>query len=357
MTIDDQSHPSFVMRHASIPRFRPLHGFTLVELLVVIAIIGILVALLLPAVQAAREAARRSQCNNQLKQLALGALNHELTHEHLPSGGWGWRWIGDPNQGFGADQPGSWAYSLLPFIEEDNLRDAGSGVTNAADLEAIMTSVVGTPIPVFYCPSRRPALIYPLSQYGHLATNLASCVEDECQLARSDYSANAGNVNAQDPGGGPSSLNDPNHDFRFDKKGSLQILQNGIVFQASEIRMAQILDGTSKTAMIGEKYLNPDRYIDGSSRSDDQSMYTGHDYDTISYTGNGFDPIPPLQDRPGFEGTGNEFGSSHPSAFQMAYCDGSVQSIAYDIDELVFKALGSRDESTDVTVKRAPDRD
>jgi len=75
---------------------RPPHGFTLVELLVVIAIIGILVALLLPAVQAAREAARQTQCNNNLKQLALGCLQHEDLSKRIPSGGWGYAWPAMP---------------------------------------------------------------------------------------------------------------------------------------------------------------------------------------------------------------------------------------------------------------------
>ena len=107
---------------------RSRRGFTLVELLVVIAIIGILVALFLPAIQAAREAARRSQCVNNLKQVSLGAINHESAFRVFPSTGLGHGWVGDPNYGHGPKQPGGWIYNTLPFIEEQTIHDMGSGV-------------------------------------------------------------------------------------------------------------------------------------------------------------------------------------------------------------------------------------
>src|SRR5262252_496450 len=103
-------------------------AFTLVELLVVIAIIGLLIALLLPAVQAAREAARRSQCRNNLKQLGLAAQNHLNAQKAFPSGGWGWHWVGDPDRGYGLNQPGGWTYSLLSFVEGTNIRNLGKGL-------------------------------------------------------------------------------------------------------------------------------------------------------------------------------------------------------------------------------------
>ena len=180
--------------------YRRRNAFTLVELLVVIAIIGILVALLLPAVQQAREAARRIQCVNNLKQQGLAWLNHESAQGFLPSSGWGWRWQGDPDKGFGESQPGGWAFSVLPFLEESNVRDLGQGMGYSADhvpetaKQEQMLLGVQSPIPAFNCPSRRGATVFPMVRNNWLGFNLTSCRAGQCDVARSDYQANSGTL-------------------------------------------------------------------------------------------------------------------------------------------------------------------
>ena len=117
-----QQRHAFVAAQADSPGSKPRYpaasarsrrALTLVELLIVIAIIGLLMQLGIPAVRAARDAARRTRCENNLRQLGLAALNHERSVGQLPTGGWSYRWVGDPDRGFDRHQPGGWIFSLL----------------------------------------------------------------------------------------------------------------------------------------------------------------------------------------------------------------------------------------------------
>ncbi|MEO2049488.1 MAG: DUF1559 domain-containing protein [Pirellulales bacterium] len=337
-------------------------GFTLVELLVVIAIIGVLVALLLPAVQAARESARRAQCQNNLKQLGLAVMMHESTQQFFPSSGWGWRWHGDPDKGFGKDQPGGWAYDVLDYMEQGVLRSIGKGRTDDPRNELLLP-VASTPVPVFNCPSRRASLAYPLVRNGFLSNNLRACTTNQCVVPRSDYVINSGNILAgEDAGpGSESQATDVRYRWKYDETGVRFTEQNGISHQRSEIRIAQITDGTSMTMMLGEKFLNPDNYATGQDPADDQGLFSGHDRDFNRYTfgkGGGTAQrqrnvasddvrriIPPLADRPGLSGQDWTFGSAHPGGLHVVMCDASVQTVQYDVDLDVWRVLGGRDDA------------
>jgi prepilin-type N-terminal cleavage/methylation domain-containing protein len=182
---------------------RRRRGFTIVELLVVIAIIGILLAQLLPAL----EAARITQCRNDLKQLGLSAAGHQTTQRHFPSGGFGWDWIGDPDRGFGPAQLGGWAFNLLPFIEAKERWRLGKGIDFDKDPVSKKNALVPqitAPMPVFYCPSRCSVGVRPYTARDGGPLN--RILPEKNLVAKSDYTADCGDQDQVESTGGPKTF-------------------------------------------------------------------------------------------------------------------------------------------------------
>jgi len=258
---------------------RARQGFTLVEVLVVIAIIGILIAISLPAVNAAREASRRTSCANNLKQLATAISLHEEAHHTFPTGGWGANWVGDPDAGFGTQQPGGWIYNILPYIEEKTLREIGKGQAAATKRVAI-TEVLKTPIPILNCPTRRLPRTYPYT--GAMPMQNA---DPPASVAKSDYAINS----------------------------KISYLKSEVI--AGDIERMQ---GFSKTVLLGEKSLNQDNYSNGQGAGDTLTMYVG-DSDDIRRTVAGT----PIDDTE----SGDGFGGPH-SGCNVVMCDGAIRFVA-----------------------------
>ena len=289
-------------------------GFTLVELLVVIAIIGILMSLLLPAVQAARESARLMQCKNNLKQIGVASLAHESAYGTFPYGGWGFLWMGDPDQGAGPQQPGGWIYAVMPFIEENTIARIGGGLP-WADKKRELAKQIAHPVPAFNCPTRRPAA--PLEAYippNNIAPVDGSFPRNAMlpdRVAKTDYAINGGpgpipstplaggnpEATCLAPGGGENGDN-PRGTYpvcgwhctnscadRLDEKFS------GVSTWRRGAHVSQITDGTDKTLLVGEKSVLPVFYEKSggafgngikygkNNGGDNSSMYQGYDYD------------------------------------------------------------------------------
>jgi prepilin-type processing-associated H-X9-DG protein len=323
----------------------------LVELLVVITIIGILIALLLPAVQASREAARQIQCRNNLKQIGLACLEHEERQTFLPVGGWGYCWAGEPLRGFDLQQPGGWNYNILPYMELESLHDQGiedgMNLSNPATSRPGFGLRVSTPVAGFICPTRRQALSYTHDVSGWSGINKFVNITPQPPLVgRSDYAGSAGESRDLPFYVIPDSPTSLAYGDSLSVAGWSAYPGNkvaGVFGLHTKVRTVDIADGVSNTYLVGEKNINPDHYSDGESLGDNQAWDVGWTADNIRIVGIiGTVPTPdvqPMQDTPGADPSLN-FGSAHANGFGMAFCDGSVTLINYTIDPEIHRRLG-----------------
>ena len=285
------------MSHARTPLVRA--GFTLVELLVVIAIIGVLVALLLPAVQAARESARRTQCSNQLKQMGLAIHNHHDTLNQFPTGGQ-FPWSASINDGKNLG-PG-WPYQILNFTEQAVLWEKGQ----KDGIDAIRA----VPVKMYFCPSRRMAAF----QGGRALMDYASATP------------------ADSPGSWDQYWYGKVHEVETAATYRGMIVRSGNNRKAT---FGNITDGASNVMCIGEKWLNRNNYTAGDWH-DDCGWSDGWDPDTVRYTGYPLckdTQTPPTQ-------AGYMFGGAHPAVSLALFGDGSVHNLSFNIDPVTLNRLG-----------------
>lgn len=283
------------MNTHSLRMARSRQAFTLVELLVVIAIIGILVALLLPAVQAAREAARRTQCSNHLKQFGLAFHNYHGAHNALPTGGDNGPTNCCDSDAMRVDQY-NWSYHILPFMEQKAVFDLWPG-----NISLLRKTIV----PGYVCPSRRQNKLYQ-------------------GMAKCDYAGSRGTSN------------------------------NGLSVQTSTtgwIGLQDATDGTSNTLLVAEARVHQGFMNGGGGCCGDNepAWNSGWADDVIRVAT--YAPAPDVVDPTIASGiVDGQFGSAHPGVMNAVLADGSVRVILFNIDLTLFRNVCIRNDGKAVNL-------
>ena len=346
-------------------------GFTLVELLVVIAIIGILIGMLLPAVQQVREAARRTQCMNNLKQLALSALNFESENMHFPTAGLQTNmyaaglntagqpdvWAGGARSPYGRENM-SWAFQILPFIEQQNLATIRS-------LDFWNLRDTGISVPPFSCPSRGERFNVAVAEGAATVTDYAG------YMSSKEYLESLGQTL---PGGRPFQWEDLQNPVEGEETNIWVglIASAGVVgpghnlVKFSKIGFGQASDGSSNTFLFGEKAASSKNY----------TTAVANQYHVYWENSGFFQPGWPIMRQLNFEYGGfvpdnandfstpgitqhsltgyredTSFGSPHPGTVSWSLGDGSVHAVSTDISMDLIHAAGHRADGSVFNVK------